>query len=112
FLFPGQGSSSYKEGGIWRRRFNFLSDLYSYTKHEWHGDGISTDVAQPAIVASSVAALRVLSRLGISAAVAVGHSLGELTALHWGGSLDESSLLRIARVRGQAMAEVEGPAGA
>src|SRR6185437_138664 len=39
-------------------------------------------------------------------------SLGEFTALHWARSLDESSLLRIARARGRAMAEVDGPAGA
>ena len=112
FLFPGQGTPSYKDGGAWRRRFNFLADLYAYAQREWHGDGISTEVAQPAIVASSVAALRVLSRLGIAAAVAVGHSLGEFTALHWAGSLDESSLLRIARARGRAMAEGGGPKGA
>jgi enediyne polyketide synthase len=112
FLFPGQGSPSYKDGGAWRRRFNFVADLYAYTTQQWRGDGVSTDVAQPAIVASSVAALRVLSRLGITAEVAVGHSLGEFTALHWAGSLDESSLLRIARVRGRAMAETDGPTGA
>ena len=112
FLFPGQGSPSYKDGGPWARRFNFLGDLYTYTQRGWHGDGVSTEVAQPAIVASSIAALRVLSRLGITASVAVGHSLGEFTALHWAGSLDESSLLRIARARGRAMAEVDGPAGA
>ena len=112
FLFPGQASPSYKDGGAWKRRFNFLEDLYAYTKQSWHGDGVSTDVAQPAIVASSVAALRVLSRLGITASVGVGHSLGEFTALHWAGSLDETSLLRIARARGRAMADVDGPAGA
>ncbi|HVF23216.1 MAG TPA: type I polyketide synthase, partial [Pyrinomonadaceae bacterium] len=112
FLFPGQGSPSYKDGGAWWRRFNFLEDLYAYTKQQWHGDGVSTEVAQPAIVASSIAALRVLSRLGIGATVGVGHSLGEFTALHWAGSLDEFSLLRIARVRGRAMAEVDGPKGA
>jgi enediyne polyketide synthase len=112
FLFPGQGSPSYKDGGAWSRRFTFLEDLYAYTKETWRGDGVSTDVAQPAIVASSVAALRVLARLGITANVAVGHSLGELAALHWAGSLDESSLLRVARARGRAMAEVDCPAGA
>lgn len=112
FLFPGQGSPSYKDGGAWRHRFAFLEDLYVHAEEEWRGDGVSTEVAQPAIVASSVAALRVLSRLGITAAVGVGHSLGEFTALHWAGSLDESSLLRIARVRGRAMAEVDGPKGA
>jgi enediyne polyketide synthase len=112
FLFPGQGSPSYKDGGSWARRFDFLEDLYAFVEKEWRGDGVSTDVAQPAIVASSVAALRVLSRLGVAATVTVGHSLGEFTALHWAGSLDESSLLRIARARGRAMAEIEGPAGA
>ena len=112
FLFPGQGSPSYKDGGAWQRRFNYLEDLYAFTDKVWHGDGVSTEVAQPVIIASSVAALRVLSRLGITASVAVGHSLGEFTALHWAGSLEESSLLRIARARGRAMAEVEGPAGA
>lgn len=112
FLFPGQGSPSYKDGGAWRRRFNFLEDLYTYTNQNWRGDGVSTDVAQPAIVASSVAALRVLSRIGITGAVGVGHSLGELTALHWAGSLDEPSLLRIARARGRVMAEVDSPTGA
>ncbi|HEU4713930.1 MAG TPA: SDR family NAD(P)-dependent oxidoreductase [Pyrinomonadaceae bacterium] len=112
FLFPGQGSPSYKDGGAWRRRFSFLEDLYADTERDWSGDGVSTEVAQPAIVASSVAALRVLSRLGIAASVAVGHSLGEITALHWAGSLDESSLLRIARARGRAMADVDGPKGA
>jgi enediyne polyketide synthase len=112
FVFPGQGSPSYKDGGAWARRFNFLADLYAFTKQEWRGDGVSTDVAQPVIIASSVAALRVLSRLGITAAAGVGHSLGEFTALHWAGSLDESALLRIARARGRAMAEVDGPTGA
>lgn len=112
FLFPGQGSPSYKDGGAWRRRFSFLEDLYANTEREWSGDGVSTEVAQPAIVASSVAALRGLSRLGIAASVGVGHSLGEITALHWAGSLDESSLLRIARARGRAMADVNGPKGA
>ncbi len=112
FLFPGQGSPSYKDGGVWRRRFNFLDDLYAQTEKEWRGDGVSTDVAQPAIIASSVAALRVLSRFGIAATVGVGHSLGEFTALYWAGSLDESSLLRTVRARGRAMAEVDGPAGA
>ncbi|HET7287067.1 MAG TPA: acyltransferase domain-containing protein, partial [Pyrinomonadaceae bacterium] len=49
--------------------------------------------------------------LGIEATVGVGHSLGEFTALHWAGSLDERALLRIAGVRGRAMAEIDGPKG-
>jgi enediyne polyketide synthase len=112
FLFPGQGSPSYKDGSAWRRRFAYLEDLYVRTEQDWRGDGVSTEIAQPAIVASSVAALRVLARLGVTAIAGVGHSLGEFTALHWAGSLDESSLLRTVRARGRAMAEVDGPAGA
>src|SRR5688572_3338820 len=50
FLFPGQGSPSYKDGGAWRRRFAFLEDLYSHADQEWRGDGVSTEVAQPAII--------------------------------------------------------------
>src|SRR6185436_3123209 len=49
FLFPGQGSPSYKDGGAWRRRFEFLEDLYAHAHEEWRGDGVSTEVAQPAI---------------------------------------------------------------
>jgi enediyne polyketide synthase len=50
--------------------------------------------------------------LGVNASVAVGHSLGEITALHWAGAFDEAGLLRIARVRGKAMAELGSPTGA
>src|SRR5262249_29730259 len=43
-------------------------------------------------------------RLGIEATLGLGHSLGELTALHWAGAFDEEQLLRTAGVRGRAMA--------
>src|SRR6185503_15516401 len=44
FLFPGQGSPSYKDGGAWRRRFDFVEDLYALVERDWHGDGVSTVV--------------------------------------------------------------------
>jgi enediyne polyketide synthase len=50
--------------------------------------------------------------VGITASISLGHSLGELTALHWGGAYDADALIRIASARGRAMAEVPGPAGA
>lgn len=111
FLFPGQGSPTHTDGGAWRRRFAFVEELYARGE-EWPGEGVSTEVAQPAIATASVAALRVLARLGVTGSIAVGHSLGELCALHWAGALEEEALLRTARVRGRAMAAVEGPAGA
>ncbi|HEU4710330.1 MAG TPA: type I polyketide synthase [Pyrinomonadaceae bacterium] len=104
FLFPGQGSPSYPGGGGLRRRFDFVDQLYSQARLDPHAvDLAATVAAQPAIVTASLAALRVLNELDITARIAVGHSLGELTALHWGGAMDQESLLRIARARGNAM---------
>ncbi len=62
-------------------------------------------MAQPAIATASRAALCALEALGIEAQVAVGHSVGELAALHWAGQYDEAALLRIAAARGRLMAE-------
>lgn len=112
FLFPGQGSPAHLHGGLFRRRFDSVRDLYGAADLPTDGDGISTDVAQLAIVTASIAALRVLAQLGLKASVAVGHSLGEITALHWAGAFDAQALLRIARARGKAMAELGSPTGA
>ena len=112
FLFPGQGSPSHVDGGALRRRFAFVQELYARVRLAAGADETTTGVAQPAIVTASLAALRVLERLGVSAQVSVGHSLGELTALHWAGALDEEALLRLASARGRAMTELSGPAGA
>ncbi len=112
FLFPGQGSPAHFDGGALRGRFETVRELYSRACLVTSRDGIATEAAQPAIVTASLAALHVLDHLDIRASLAVGHSLGELTALHWAGALVESALLRIARVRGQAMAAVNGIAGA
>jgi enediyne polyketide synthase len=111
FLFPGQGSPVYVDGGIYRRRFSFLRELYENRIWNATGDGSSTRVAQPAIVTATLAGLRLLQRLGIQADVAVGHSLGELAALHWAGAYDEASLIRMAAVRGHAMSELGDPTG-
>jgi enediyne polyketide synthase len=112
FLFPGQGSPAHLDGGIFRRRFDRAREVYDSANLPANSDGISTDVAQPAIATASLCALRVMGELGIEAGVAVGHSLGEITALHWAGAFDEAALLRIARVRGKAMAELGSPTGA
>jgi enediyne polyketide synthase len=53
-----------------------------------------------------------LAELRIEAAAAVGHSLGELAALHWAGAFDEAALLRLASARGAAMGAPGGPSGA
>lgn len=110
FLFPGQGTTATLDGGAWSRRFPLVEDLYRTSGLPASGDLRATEVAQPAIIAASLSALGVLRNLGIEAVIAVGHSLGELAALHWSGAIDADSLLRIASARGRAMAGLpDGP---
>ncbi|MBJ6763934.1 SDR family NAD(P)-dependent oxidoreductase [Myxococcaceae bacterium JPH2] len=113
FLFPGQGSPAHLGGGSWRRRFASVRDLLEARVPEDGPDAtVDTEVVQPAIVAASLAGLRVLAEAGVVAEVAVGHSLGELTALGWAGAMDEAPLRALARARGQAMAALGVPSGA
>ncbi|HEX6521296.1 MAG TPA: type I polyketide synthase [Streptosporangiaceae bacterium] len=112
FLFPGQGAGRRGDGGALRRRFEEIDALYGRMSLPTDGDLVATAVAQPRIVTASVAGLRVLSALGIHAATAAGHSLGELTALHWAGAMDEETLLRAAAARGRVMADASDGGGA
>ncbi|WP_203826085.1 type I polyketide synthase [Actinoplanes palleronii] len=105
YLFPGQGSGTGVSGGALRRRFTEADAVYTAANLPTGGDLVATEVAQPRIVTGSVAALRVLDDLGVTASVAVGHSLGEIAALHWAGALDEPALLRVAALRGRTMAQ-------
>lgn len=111
FLFPGQSSPVHLQGGLLRRRFAFVDDVYTKANLPMASDGKDTKVAQPAIVTASLAALHVLEELGITACLGIGHSLGELTALHWAGAFDEESLLHLATVRGDAMSTLGNPTG-
>lgn len=112
YLFPGQGSGKRGDGGAIARRFDPARELYQRLALPADGDLVHTSVAQPRIVASSVAGLRVLALLGIEAAAAVGHSLGELTSLHWAGGMSEPALLDLAAARGRVMAKASAGDGA
>ncbi|MFE4515788.1 SDR family NAD(P)-dependent oxidoreductase [Kitasatospora sp. NPDC056783] len=112
FLFPGQGAGRRGDGGALRRRFAVVEELYDRLALPVDGDQVATDVAQPRIVAASVAGLRVLELLGVEAVRATGHSLGELTALHWAGAMDESTVLSAASARGRIMASAGDGGGA
>ncbi|NJP65953.1 type I polyketide synthase [Streptomyces spiramenti] len=113
-LFPGQGATGTAEGAL-RRRFTEADETYrAVERHTRDGlaattDPRSTAAAQPRIVAGSLAALRVLEALRVEGVCAVGHSLGELTALHWAGAYSEDDVLRAATVRGRAMEEKGEP---
>ncbi|GAA2506639.1 SDR family NAD(P)-dependent oxidoreductase [Streptomyces gobitricini] len=64
----------------------------------------STETAQPAIHRASLGGLRALDALGVTATAAVGHSLGEITALVWAGALSVRDSFRLVRARGRLMA--------
>ncbi len=65
----------------------------------------STDVAQPAIGAISVAMLHILRDFGLLPDAAAGHSYGELVALYSAGRIDLESLYALSIARGRIMAE-------
>jgi enediyne polyketide synthase len=104
YLFPGQGSDPQGVGVALRSRFACVERLWASVAPPQVDDPVATQHAQPRIVAGSLAGLRALRLAGIRASAAVGHSLGELTALHWAGAIDGQALVRIATIRGQLMA--------
>jgi len=110
FLFPGQASPTYFNGGAWSRRFPGVKQLYEQANLPI-GDSHNTAIAQPAIVTASVAGYQTLNHFNINGAIAIGHSLGEITALHWAGAFDTPTLLQLVKIRGQAMAELGHPTG-
>jgi [acyl-carrier-protein] S-malonyltransferase len=63
----------------------------------------ATDVCQPALLATSVAAFRVASEAGLRPGLVMGHSLGEYSALVAAGALGYAEALRLVAERGAAM---------
>ena len=62
-----------------------------------------TENTQPALVATSMAALAVLREMGVTADIVAGHSLGEYSALVAAGSLKLAEAVRLVRKRGRYM---------
>jgi [acyl-carrier-protein] S-malonyltransferase len=120
FIFPGQGSQSVGMGRglaetspVARAVFQEVDDALgqNLSRLMWEGPEEAltlTENAQPAIMAVSIAALRVLEneggiRLADKAAYIAGHSLGEYTALAAAGALELAQTARLLRLRGSAM---------
>lgn len=80
-------------------------------KKLWKDQLTNTAVAQPAICLASTIWSKKLSDLGFSPLVVSGHSLGELTAFYLAGALNEKELLKLAALRGMAMAAPSDQAG-
>nr|AAP92148.1 EspE [Actinomadura verrucosospora] len=101
-LFPGQGAPVRESAGALGV---VLPEAGEHFEEGLGADPIDTAVAQPAVFRASTAALRWLDRLGVTAAAAVGHSLGEITALHWAGALGGPDALHLVTTRGRVMAD-------
>ena len=109
FLFPGQGAPVRTEWSLWARRFDGVRDLLDELPVGGHAT--DTRIAQPNIVAASLAALRIVRAFGLNAGAVCGHSVGELTALACAGALDETDVVGLAAARGSIMADHAAPNG-
>jgi [acyl-carrier-protein] S-malonyltransferase len=120
FLFPGQGSQKVGMGkeladafAPAREVFQEVDDALSQklSKLMWEGpeaDLVLTENAQPAIMAASIAVVRILEReMGLDVAkhayLVAGHSLGEYSALCAAGGFTLADAARLLKIRGQAM---------
>ncbi|MCI0468069.1 MAG: ACP S-malonyltransferase [Beijerinckiaceae bacterium] len=128
FIFPGQGSQSAGMGKSLAEAFpqarevlaevdEALGQKLSLLMFEGPQDELTlTANAQPALLAVSLAAIRVLEAeagldLARDAGFVAGHSLGEYSALAAAGSLSIGEAAKLLRVRGRAMQEAV-PVGA
>ena len=68
-----------------------------------------TEYTQPALLVSSIAALRAWSRLGLQPVAVAGHSLGEYSALVAAGGMSYREAVGIVQKRGRYMSEAVPP---
>ena len=117
-LFPGQGSQAAGMGKALAQQFPVAAHTFAEADEalgmalstlcfEGSEDALKlTTNAQPAIVATSIAALRVLQQeTGVHPTVVAGHSLGEYSALVAAGALTLADAVRVVRERGRLMQE-------
>jgi len=126
FIFPGQGSQSPGMGRdladafpIARETFQEVDDALEQKLSRLIFEGPADELtlttnAQPALMAVSMAVVRVLEReggfrLADKVALVAGHSLGEYSALTAAGALPVAVTARLLRLRGQAMQEAVPP---
>src|SRR5690349_1338997 len=125
FIFPGQGTQSLGMGRalaheypearqVFEEADDALGKRLSTLCFEGPEDELMrTENTQPAIMTCSIAALRVLeARTDIRPKIALGHSLGEISALVAVGSIRFATAVGLARLRGQAMQEAVPEGGA
>jgi [acyl-carrier-protein] S-malonyltransferase len=120
FVFPGQGAQTIGMGKALADTFPAAKAVFDVVDEAlgeklstliWEGDIAEltlTKNAQPALMATSLAALRALESEGVNvadAAFVAGHSLGEYSALAAAGAISVADTARLLRTRGTAMQE-------
>ena len=117
FLFPGQGSQAVGMGKelaehhpVARRTFDEADEALGYKLSHLCFEGPEeqlrlTEITQPAILTTSVAAFRVLQEKGLTPSFVAGHSLGEYSAHVAAGTLNFADAVRTVRQRGKYMQE-------
>ena len=118
FLFPGQGAQAIGMGKDLAENFVASKNVFEEVNDAlgqdlsgliWDGDIETltlTENAQPALMATSIAAIKALEAEGIKfdqASYIAGHSLGEYSALCAAGSLSLTDTAKLLRIRGKAM---------
>ncbi len=121
FIFPGQGSQHVGMGKeleetrtVARQVFEEADRVLGIRLSSLCFEGPDEELrltlnTQPAILTSSIAALRALEAIGAKADFVAGHSLGEYTALVAAGSLNFDDALGAVRKRGLYMQEAVPP---
>ncbi len=120
FVFPGQGAQTIGMGQALAANYPVAKAVFDEVDDAlgqdlsgliWEGDiGTLTLTAnaQPALMATSLAALRALQAEGMAldtASFVAGHSLGEYSALAAAGAISIADTARLLRIRGTAMQE-------
>ena len=118
FVFPGQGAQTIGMGRDLAEAYPEARAVFDevdaalgekLSELIWEGDIETltlTENAQPALMATSLAAMAALKAEGVSvekAAFVAGHSLGEYSALCAAGALSLADTARLLRIRGKAM---------
>jgi len=117
FLFPGQGSQKVGMGQALAEAYPVCREVFDEADAAL-GEPLSriifdgpedrltlTENAQPAILAVSIAAYRLLASKGLRPAFVAGHSLGEYSANVAAGTFAFADAVRIVRRRGRYMQE-------
>ena len=118
FIFPGQGAQTIGMGKALADAYPAARAVFeevdtalgeSLSTLIWEGDQQEltlTHNAQPALMATSIAAFKALETEGFDisdASFVAGHSLGEYSALAASGAISIADTARLLRIRGEAM---------